>query len=223
MNAKRFFYVLIGIIGLLVVVCAGLVVGGNQLMAKTSQKLIEAKLNNSLADVKIGEYLKAKTYMNQNQDVRPIVDNMIPKNKDQDTATKELYKIADSAGVAITSIQYPSSNLGLKAAASASSTATSDKTSGASTTPTTPAVAPLSQAKAADGLPGVQGIDVELRLTATDTKSPITYDSLIKFLKLVELNRRSMQIKKVFVQPDKPGNGLVKLSPQITITIFVKP
>ncbi|MFO0882092.1 MAG: hypothetical protein U0491_01445 [Candidatus Saccharimonadales bacterium] len=224
MNAKRFFFVLIGLIGLLIVITIGLVVGGNQIMAKTSQKLVDAKLNNSLADVKISEYLKAKNYLSQNPDVRAMVNNMIPKDKDQDTATKELYKIADSAGVSISSIQYPSSNLGLKATGGSTAStpaATTPSSSSSSSTPTPQA--PLSQAKSVDGLAGVQGIDVDLRLTDVDKKSPVTYDSLIKFLKLVELNRRSMQIKKVFIQPDKPGNGLVKLSPQITITLFVKP
>lgn len=209
MNAKRFYYTLIGSLVLLVAGVGAMAYFGNVLMKKTSEKLVNAKLDNIANETEEANYAQAKKNLEKYSDLSELVAKILPSDKDQARAVSEIYKIGKETGVTITKIEFPSSTLGQKAASSSSTTDTSASSATASTAGT------VTQAKAVTGLSSVLGIDINIT-NSTDT----TYGQMINFLQKIESNRRSMQIKKISVRPNNEKNVL---NFDLTVTIFVKP
>lgn len=211
MNAKKLYMILVGgIIGLSVVSLALLYVAG-LIMQKSANNLVSVKLDNLALDEQEKAYLQARKDLEKYKDLAATIENVLPKSKDQARAVREIYKIGDESNIAIDKISFSSSTLGQKT----SSVSTSSK----STTQV------LSQAKAVDGMPGVLGVDMDMALRSSkSSKSYISYSDLLNFLQKVELNRRSMQIKKLSVEVDPTATSKDNISGvDITVTIFVKP
>lgn len=217
MTAKKTFYLMIGLLGLLVI---GAFVGiyfGNKFMKNSANSLVSTKLDNIASDDEEQTYLQSRKNLEKYKSLSETVAKVLPKSKDQAQAVKELYRIGDETGIVIDKIQFPTSTLGQKIAAAATPAATDKKSD--DTTPVTPAAPSVTQAKPVVGMPGVMGIDVQIGLQPAYGKS-ISYDNMIRFLQKVENNRRSMQIKQINVHAD-PINGGVTFD--TTLTIFVKP
>lgn len=208
MTAKRLYFILLASMGLLVVGAGAMVYFGYNFMSKSSDSLVNAKLENIAIEEQEINYAKARKDLEKYEDLGVLLRDVLPKEKDQALAVRELYNIGDETNISVDSIQFPASSLGQKPAATAGGT-----------TPTTTTNSTVTQAKAVEGLSGVLGIDVELTLKPKSGTS-IPYDNMIQFLQKVELNRRSMQIKKITVTPDAKNGGLTF---NITLTIFVKP
>lgn len=215
MTAKKTYFLLVGLLGLLVISTFVGLYFGNKYMKSSAQSLVNTKLDNIASDAEEQTYLQSRKNLDKYKDLSNTISKVLPKSKDQAQAVKELYRIGDETGIVIDKIQFPSSTLGQKTAAIATPT-TTDKNSQATTTPSTPSV---TQAKPVTGMPGVLGIDVQIGLQPAYGKS-ISYDNMIRFLQKVENNRRSMQIKQINVHAD-PINGGVTFD--TTLTIFVKP
>jgi len=207
MNAKRFYYTLIGALVLLVIGAGAMAYFGNVLMKKSSEKLVSAKLDNIANETEEANYAQAKKNLEKYSDLSELVTKILPSDKDQARAVSEIYKIGKETGVTITKIEFPSSTLGQKPA---SSTSTTTDTPASSASPGT-----VTQAKAVTGLSSVLGIDINIT-NSSDT----TYSQMINFLQKIESNRRSMQIKKISVRPNNEKNVL---NFDLTVTIFVKP
>lgn len=208
MTAKRLYFILLASMGLLVVGAGAMVYFGYNFMSKSSDSLVNAKLENIAIEEQEINYAKARKDLEKYEDLGVLLRDVLPKEKDQALAVRELYNIGDETNISVDSIQFPASSLGQKPA-----------TTAGGTTPTTTTNSTVTQAKAVEGLSGVLGIDVELTLKPKSGTS-IPYDNMIQFLQKVELNRRSMQIKKITVTPDAKNGGLTF---NITLTIFVKP
>jgi len=203
-RAKRFFYLLLGCLVIIILLIIGGVYMGTVLMKRSSVKLIQIKLNNIGHDITEQNFLQARKQLDKYRPVGEILQKILPKQKDQALAVKELYKISDETGVQIHSIQFPNSTLGQKAGSTGQS-----GTGGATANST------LTQAKAVEGMPGVMGIDINLSI-----KNSVSYDNLINFLQKIELNRRSMQVKSITIGRDSKNEGITA---NLIITIFVKP
>jgi len=204
MNAKRFYYTLIGALVLLVIGAGAMAYFGNVLMKKSSEKLVSAKLDNIANETEEANYAQAKKNLEKYSDLSELVTKILPSDKDQARAVSEIYKIGKETGVTITKIEFPSSTLGQKPASSTSTTTDTPASSGT-----------VTQAKAVTGLSSVLGIDINIT-NSSDT----TYSQMINFLQKIESNRRSMQIKKISVRPNNEKNVL---NFDLTVTIFVKP
>lgn len=211
MNAKKLYLVLVGgVIALSIVSIALLYVAGI-LMQKSANQLVSVKLDNLALDEQEKAYLQARKDLEKYKDLAATLENVLPKSKDQARAVREIYKIGDESGIAIDKISFSSSTLGQKAAPGSSSSKSSAQV--------------LSQAKAVDGMPGVLGVDMDMTLRSSkSSKTYISYSDLLKFLQTIELNRRSMQIKKLSVEVDSTATTKDNISGvDLTITIFVKP
>lgn len=213
MTAKKLWFILVAGICLLTIGAGAMIYFGYSFMSKSSDSLVNAKLDNIAVEEQEISYMQARKDLDKYKTLGDLLSNILPKEKDQALAVRELYKIGDETNISVESIQFPASNLGQKAVATTTTPSTA--------TPTTPvAVAPsVTQAKAVEGLSGVLGIDVDIVLKPKSGNS-ISYDNMIKFLQKIEVNRRSMQIKKITVKPDAKNGGV---SLNMTITIFVKP
>jgi hypothetical protein len=203
MNAKKFHYILIGSLVFLVLATGAVIYLANGLMQKTSDSLVAVKLDILGLDQQEKTYIQARKDIEKYSAVSDTVEKVLPEDKDQARAVRELYQIAGETSINIESIQFPSSTLGQKIA----------KTPEAASS----AQISISQAKPVEGMSGVLGIDMEVRLLSSrGSSSSISYDNLNLFLQKVEKNRRSMMIKKISVSPDLKEVNL-------TVTIFVKP
>lgn len=200
MSAKKFYYLLVVAIALCALLTLGGAYMGTTMMKKSSIKLVQTKLDNIGYDAEEQNFMQARKDLEKYRPLNDVLQKILPKQKDQALAVRELYKIADETGMVIDVIQFPPSTLGQKT--------TATKQTGTTSTGVT-------QAKAVDGMPGVMGIDINVTM-----KDPTSYDNMIRFLQKVELNRRSMQIKSITVGKDSKTKGVII---SLTITIFVKP
>lgn len=197
MSAKKLNLVMIILVALLVIITGGALFVSNHLMKSSADKLAQAKLDNIGYDSEEQSYLQARQDLEKYAELNEIIKTVLPSSKDQAEAVSELYTIGDETGIVISSVQFPSSNLGQKSTSNSA----------------------VTQAKTVDGMPGVLGIDIVIQLAPASGAS-IPYNNMISFLQKVELNRRNMQIKQITVYADTTNGGVTF---DLTLTIFVKP
>jgi hypothetical protein len=215
MNAKRFYYISLGAVAVLVLLLGGSIYYMNQFLQKGSDELVQAKLASRVDEEREKYYLQAKKDLEKYKDISATLVKVLPKDKDQAKAVAEIGRIADESGIEIKQISFPSSTLGEKKAAA--TTTTTNTTNSGSTTPTssTPSV---TQAKPVEGVTGVLGIDTQVQFISTENKK-LTYTQLITFLEKIEKNRRTMQVSSISITPKNSD----QIDAAISLRIFVKP
>ena len=198
-------------IGLLV----GTVFLGDQLLHKQSTKLADIKLQNAVIESQQTALTKAKkdivAYTNLNETAKQIV----PQDKDQARAVREIISIAKESGVSVSGITFPASTLGQAQPKPATDAAQGTSGDSATTTPQAPAI---SQVKPVDGIPGVYQLEISVN---TDLKKSVSYSQLIDFLSKLEQNRRTAQITNLSIQPNAQNRNLLTFNVQLTI--YIKP
>jgi hypothetical protein len=201
MSSKRLFYGMLITIGLLIV---GLIIGAygaNQLLQSQSKQLVSDKLQTSVLSQEQTQLLQAKRDIKKYQTLATITQAIVPQDKDQAEAVLQIVNIANSKGVALGSITFPSSSLGLGSGQSA-------KTSSLNLSQLTPVI----------GIPGVY--DLQL-IVASDSSNPVPYPSFINFLAALENNRRTALISDVSVQPNQKNRNSVSFT--LTLDEYIKP
>lgn len=210
MTSKKVFIGMIAGIAIAGLALVGTLVLGDQLLQKQSAKLADLKVQNAVIDQQQTALLKAKKDLQAYAELNNIAKQIVPQDKDQARAVREIITIATQTGVHITSVSFPVSNLG-----QSSTTSTSSESSSSSTSAKAP---PLSQVKPVDGIKGVYQLDITV---GTDTTQPIRYAQLIDFLGRLEQNRRTAQITSLTIQPSKDNRDFLTFNLQLTI--YIKP
>ena len=229
MNAKRFYRIMLGLFGLLIVGSVALTVYANSWLKSRSQTLVDTKLEIDLLEKRQQYTQKEAVELTKYKDIVNVLDEIIPKDKDQARAIAELQKIADDIGVGIGSITFPASDLGTKAAKVVVTPAPAAGSSAAAqATPTpAPAAPSVTQAKPVEGISNVLGIEVSLAQIdklGGIAGSGMSYNQLISFLESLEKNRRTMQVKTLQIQPVVDTNqNITGYAASVTLNIFVKP
>lgn len=199
----------------LVVFLSFLVIGaavlGDSILRRQSDHLVSAKLENKVLDAEQNALNLAKADLERFSELSDIAKQIVPSDKDQAKTTRELVQIADQAGIKIATITFPQSDLGTKKAAPA-------KKEGDPTVTPAPATSKISQAEPAEGIPGLQQLDITLTSDATQTTS---YNQLIEFLELLENNRRTSHVKALTITPGASDNSTLSFS--LTLTVYIKP
>lgn len=213
MNSKRTFFVMVGFCGLSIAALGASVFFGNQLLQKKSQQLTELKVETAVIDAQQMALSKAKQDIETYTSLNAIAKQIVPQDKDQARAVREIINIAQQSGVNITGITFPASNLGQ---VPAKTTPAEGEAAGADAT--TPAPPPISQVKPVEGITGVYQLELNV---STDATKPITYAQLIDFLSKLEQNRRTAQIINLTIQPSPANRNLLTLTLQLTI--YIKP
>lgn len=209
MNAKKLYYALISLTVMIIIATAGVLYVADSFLKKNSEKLTEYKKEEKQVQLDERVYLKATNDLKKfNQlGLREVVNEALPKEKDQARAIKEIFQMAESSNINIDKIQFADSTLGEKP-----KNATPSTTSGGNNQP---ASSSITQAKPIAGISGVQGIEMSVGISSINDKIPIDYNRFIDFVNKITNSRRTMQITKLSIQP-----GLKKA--EITINIFVK-
>lgn len=214
MSSKKAFFVMIGMIVLMSGLVVGAVVAGDLYLRGQSDKLVNLKLETEVIEAQQLSLVQAKKDVEKYADLESIAKQIVPQDKDQARAVREIISIGDQAGIKIASITFPSSSLGQKPTAAAPTTGTD---SGGAAAPKAP-VNPLTQAKPVSGIEGLYQLDITV---VSDSTKPATYASLIDFLERLEQNRRTAQVSQISIQPDVQNRNNLNFT--LTLTVYIKP
>lgn len=210
MNNRRVYFVMIGVVIILAAANFGAVFMANQVLGSKSGRLSELKLESSVLDEQQNSLTIAKKDIDTYSDLEEIAKTVVPQDKDQAAAVREIVNIAASHGIRLASISFPASTLGQTQAPATATSA--DGT-------TTPVVkSPVTQVQPVEGIPGVYSLQITVQ---QDTTSPTTYDNFIGFLSDLEHNRRTAQVSNVTVQPDSGDRSLLTFN--LTLNSYIKP
>lgn len=208
MSTKKVFYIMVGVTILLSSAVIAATYFGGDVLAKHSKKLVNLKLEESLIGQQQSALIQAKKDVEKYKDFENITQSIVPQDKDQAKAVRDIVQIARENNISIESVTFPSSTLGSKPA-------TPTKAEGTQAPPTAPAQSPITQAKPVSGISGVYALQLDV---TPSNEQPISYQELINFLERLENNRRTAQISKLSINPR--GNSLTF---SLSINIFLKP
>jgi hypothetical protein len=198
MNSKKLHFVLVA---LLVLLGIGLVVSAreaNALLGSRSNTLAGLKASNQATTAQKAQLTKDKQDIASYTELNKIAKSVVPQDKDQAEAVRQIVKLASQSGISqLSSISFPASTLGgakLK-------------------TPNG-----LTQVTPVKGIPGVY----DLQITITQSSSAeVSYNSFTSFLRKLEQNRRTAQVTSISVEPDQKSANMVAFT--LVIDEFIKP
>lgn len=212
MNSKRLHWLLIAVIALMIIGLVGGAYGVNALLISRANTLTALKAkSHALDQEKIG-LIKAKKDIKKYAELEKIAKAIVPEDKSQAEAVREIVKIADANGISLASINFPASTLGNSSGGTAgtvpvSASSTSSKTGQG-----------LSQLEPVKNIPGVYRLQL---IVNSDTDRPVPYNKFIAFLNDLEHNRRTAQVSSITLQPDV--NNRNNLTFSLTLNGYIKP
>jgi hypothetical protein len=201
LNSKTVFYILLGILGLVVLGAIAGTLYGTGMLEKTGNTLLERKLEESVLEKDEQALAQAKRDIEQYNELEQVAKAIVPQEKDQARTVRELVAIANQAGIRIDSITFPPSTLG-----QAPAKGSKQPTGPTGTTQLTPV----------EGLSGVYSMPISVEIG-----SAVTYDQLLGFLRSLEQNRRTSHVTNISITPDQENRALVNFSLQINA--YIKP
>lgn len=213
MNSKRFFFVMCGVVGLLCVASIAAVVLSNNMLAKKTSRLTDLKLENRVLEEQKISVLQAQKDIEKYAELERIAKQIVPQDKDQARAVREIVQIAQSSGISIASVSFPSSSLGATPAPAAKPA----EGEGGSTEAPKPTTPPVTQVKPVDGISGVY----QLEITVQSSQDTATFTKLVDFLKKLELNRRTSSVSNITITPNTNNRSLLSFT--MTINVYIKP
>lgn len=195
MNSKRLYFTLLGIIGLSIIGLAGGAYGMNSILQSQSRQLSGDRLQLKVLDNQQSSLDKAKQDITKYQDLAAIAKSIVPQDKDQVQTVRQIVDIANSSGVNITSITFPSSALGVKTGS-----------------------LQLSQLTPVKGISGLY--DLQLTI-AVDSQHSVPYASFVRFLTGLEQNRRTALVSDIAITPNAQNHDLIAFNLQLDE--YIKP
>lgn len=202
MNSKRLSYTLTSLV---VVLCLGLLFGAHTvagIIAKDSNNLVSLQLKEQSLNDQIAQLQQTKADAKKYAPLAAIAKSIVPQDKNQAEAVREIVNLAKAAGVTISQISFPKSSLD---STQAPSSAAKSKIN-------------LSQLSPVNGISGVYSLPITVM---DDPTQPVSYSQFINFLSSLENNRRTAQVTDISLQPD-PKNPS-QLSFSLSINEYIKP
>jgi len=196
MKAKQLYFVLIAALVLLGVGFIGVAYGANKLMNNQANQLAKLRADSDVLDSQQVTLAKNKQDIVKYGNLNTIAETVVPQDKDQAEAVREIVNLASQSGISkLSSITFPASSLG--------TTASSGKKQD------------LTQLTPVKGMSGVYELPITVSQTAGDD---VPYSQLTTFLAKLEQNRRTAQVSSITVQP-KDG----KVAFTLVINEYIKP
>lgn len=202
-NAKKMYFILIAVLVLMGVAIMSMLYLSRDYMASSEKELVAAKLEiiklNATEEVYTENINNLKKYGN----MADILKQVVPSEKDQAKAVRELNQIMVENGFKINTIAFQSSQLNKKT------------TVVKNPDPAVVAAPSVSQAKPVKGLQGVMAMDVNVQITSHD-ESPVTTNQILGMLHQIENNRRNMRVSSINFNAGEE-------SVSIKLKLFIKP
>lgn len=199
LTSKRFYYGMVAVLCLMVVGFIGGAYGVSSFLQQQSSSVVQARSLSASLEQQQTQLNKAKASITKYKEVGQIAKSIVPQDKDQAQAVREIVNIAAANSINLGSITFPSSTLGAVGAPAAG-------TGG------------LSQLKTAPGISGVYTLQLTVQ---SDPGKQATYDQFIKFLAAIEGNRRTALVSGLILQPDSKDPSKVTFT--LTIDEYIKP
>ncbi|MBC7546156.1 hypothetical protein H7171_00240 [Candidatus Saccharibacteria bacterium] len=215
MSSKRLYQLLLASSLLLTLAIFGAAYKINGILEDKSRNLVALKATSAGLDLQKASLVKAKKDIANYTDIYNIAKVVVPENKNQAEAVRQIVNLAGANGVKIGSITFPTSSLGTSPASGAG--ATSNTLATPRSTTVDPRAA-LSQLTPVLGAPGVYVLAISVN---SDSKSPSSYPQLISFLAALEQNRSTAEVTTVNITPDStmPDHFSFTLS----LNAYIKP
>lgn len=220
LNSKTMRLILLGSVALSVIAFLAVLSLGSSVLSSKSAKAVDLKLQSQKAEAQLTNLEKAKKLVEKYSYFKEVAKTVIPTEKNQAVAVVGIGRMADASGLAIQSITFPASTLGLTTLNTG--TAAQDATSASSSTTA------ISQAKPVSGIPGLYSLELTITPQSGNNVPPAklpTFDKMIGFLNKIEKNRHTAQIASLVITPPSlnstattKGFGFI-----LTINIFIKP
>ena len=211
MTSKKFFFLQMGIISLLFILLIASTLVITNLLKSKSNDLVALKAKSGALDLQKEALAKAKKDIQAYDELYKIAKTIVPEDKSQAEAVRQIVKIAQINGVNLATINFPASTLG--------NGISSVNGSGSATTPVPQTnKKSLSQLQPVKSIPGVYLMQITVN---SDVNKPVPYSKFIDFLTGLESNRRTAQVSNISIQPD--ANNKNNISFTLTINQYIKP
>ncbi|GAC1499699.1 MAG: hypothetical protein NVS1B10_02680 [Candidatus Saccharimonadales bacterium] len=218
MNSKRVYYSLVLTLVVLFLSLLGGVYGANSLFATQSNNLTKLKAKNQALEKEQISLVKAKKDIQKYSGLQKIAQTIVPEDKNQAEAVREIVNIAAANNVGLSAITFPASTLGAGKTTTGGALTPAPATTQAPKGGSTTKVGGLSQLTPVKNINGVY----QLVITITaDSTQPVKYDRFIAFLGALEHNRRTAQVSTVTITPDLKNRSLLTFT--LTLNEYIKP
>lgn len=223
-KAKTLHHILMACLALGIAASAASVWYSTGWLTQRADKLVEAKLEGIGLEEQQARAFDAQEALTEYGELRSVIQQVAPDEKEQEKIIAELYNIADESNIAIQSLSFASSDLGDSANAPAPAAATQQEAQGgaaATQTPTTPTPSrnTITQTERVDGLKNVVGLNIQPAGFTQIIRNPdgststrengLDYDTILNFLESLERNRRQMIIDQISITPITGDNGRI--------------
>lgn len=212
------YFVMIGLLVLVTGLLLATVVMGDRLLKKQSDKLFAAKLDQMSLNEQQTALTKAKRDLEKYSGLLNVAKGIVPQDKNQAQAVREIVQFANESGTSIESISYDDSSLG-QSSSTPTASASGSQPAGATTTPADTPTSPVTQAKPVSGMTGVYSVPIEI----VSAKEVNQFSNLVTFLSKLENNRRTAQVEKISIQSGKTSTGREYINFSLTVNNYVKP
>ncbi len=218
MTSKRLYLILIATIGVLFIGLIAGAYGVNNLLGSQAAKLTGLKAKSLALNQEQLSLNRAKKDIQKYADLDKIAKSVVPEDKNQAEAVREIVNIAAGNNINLASITFPASTLGNGPVRSAGSPASATPAAPAPAAGGASKTAGLSQLQPVKNIPGVY----LLVITVTgDPHQPVKYSKFINFLSALEHNRRTAQVSTITLQPDTKNRDYLTFA--LTLNEYIKP
>jgi hypothetical protein len=202
MTSKKLFYILASVVALILLCLCVLGYKSHSILSGGAEKLAVAKAKAQVASEEITLLARNKSDINKYSELNKIAKSVVPQDKDQAEAVREIVNIAAQSGISqLTSITFPASTLGTSHAGAGSA-----QTGG------------ITQVTPVAGISGVY--DLQITITQ-DSSHDVSYDTFINFLTKLEQNRRTAQVNSITINPDSQNPDRVSFT--LIIDEYIRP
>ncbi|HEX5744189.1 MAG TPA: hypothetical protein VFX84_01940, partial [Candidatus Saccharimonadales bacterium] len=207
---------LLAALALLFVAMLGGAYGANKLLVGQADKLRAQKAKSKALDQERLSIDQAEKDIKKYSALNEIAKAVVPQDKSQAEAVREIVNIAAANGVTLASVTFPASSLGNQPGGTSSASAGAQAATPAA--PVNSSADKLSQLTAVKNIPGVYQLPITIR---GDANNPVRYDRFISFLSGLEHNRRTAQVESIILSPDVRDSSLVTF--ELTLSEYIKP
>lgn len=198
MKAKQLYYILFGSCCLAALALVGAAYEANSVLAGQASKLSQLRARSVTLSAQQSALIQDKKDIAKYSELNTIAESVVPQDKDQAGAVRQIVNIAAANNIKLSSITFSASTLG-------------QTTSGVSA----PSLTQLSPVK---GIPGVYNLQITITQNST---ASVPYNSFLSFLSGLEQNRRTAEVTSITVTPDSKQPNNVSFT--LVVNEFIKP
>ncbi|HEY1063766.1 MAG TPA: hypothetical protein VGE30_00530 [Candidatus Saccharimonadales bacterium] len=197
MSAKRVHLLLWVALGVLLISLFIATYSVNNMLSSKSTQLASSKAEaEQLRNQQTG-LVKSKQDVERYADLEKITNAIVPQDKDQARAVREITNIAANNRIQLTTVSFPSSTLGAQAIGNRAN---------------------LSQLTPVKNIAGVYNLQITVGNNANNT---VSFSQLDGFLRDLENNRRTAAVSSLSIQPQ--ANSANRLVFTLIINTYIKP